>query len=179
MRSRVLAKGTAFLPLVLVLGGCVAPTAHMTPIQPLEPAASIPFLAIFINVESSTPEDIYEEVADVAFRLTERIRDLNAVPQVIQAERSEVGKDELLIRLTISDMRKVGGVKRFFLGIFAGKASMTSTAEFIDGNTQERIGSYEIIGDTPGNQGTTGTAILLTVEAIVDILKETYSITGG
>jgi len=179
MRCKALAKGAAFLSLVLVMGGCVAPTAHTTPIQPLEPAASIPFRAIFVNVESSTPEDIYEEVGDIAFKLTERIRDLNAVSQVIQAQHSEVGNDELLIRLTISDMRKVGGVKRFFLGIFAGKAYVNTTAEFIDGNTQELIGNYEIIGDTPGNQGTTGTAIALILEAIVDILKETYSITGG
>ena len=179
MRSRVLAKGTAFLPLVLVMGGCATPTAHLTPIQPLEPAASIPFRAIFINVESNTAEDIYEEVADVAYKLAERIRELNAVSQVIQAEHSEVGQDELLIRLSISEIRKVGGVKRFILGIFAGKASMTSTAEFIDGNTQERIGNYEIIGDTPANSGTTANAIALTVTAIVDILKETYSITGG
>lgn len=179
MRSRVLTKGTAFLPLVLVLGACAVPTASMTPIQPIEPAASIPFRVIFINVESSTPENIAEEVADVAYQLAERIRELNAVSQVIQSERSEVGADELLIRLTISDMRKVGGGKRFFLGIFAGKASMTSTADFIDGNTQERIGSYEIVGDTPGNQGTTAQAIALTVTAIVDILKESYHITGG
>jgi len=175
MRRRSLVQKTVLLPLLLALGGCAVPAADITPIQPLESAASIDYRVIYINVESSAPSDLTKDVAEIAFQLSERIRELNAVPQVIQSDHSQVADNELLIRLTISNLRKVGWVKQFFLGVFAGKASMSSTAEFVDGNTNELIGSYELRGEGPG----TGNAIWLTIEAVVDLLKENYGISGG
>jgi hypothetical protein len=175
MRRKAVVNRPVLLSLLLALGGCAVPVAHVTPIHPLQSAASIPYHAILINVESSAPADLSKDVVDIASQLTEQVRELNAVPQVLRGDRTVVAENQLLIHLTVSKLRKVGWVKQFFLGVFAGKASMTSTVQFVDGNTQSPIGSYELFADGPG----TGNAVGLTLEAVVNLLKENYGLTGA
>ena len=78
--------------------------------------------------------------------------------------------------MTISEIKKVSGAKRFSLGSFAGRAKIKADITFIDAEAQVTIGSYTITGES-GNtdfSGGTGDAIEKTSEAIVEIIQENY-----
>ncbi len=53
---------------------------------------------------------------------------------------------------------------------------MTADVDFVDGQSGELVGRYHVESST--HSGVTGAVIDETVDAILEILKETYSISG-
>lgn len=174
MANRVLPRGPALWLLVLVLGGCTA-TFQTTPIQPLEPAGD---LHIHIaNVESNVSEDISQEISDLEIELAERFRALDDVSQVSLGGTPGEHEGAVLVKVSISEIRKVSGARRFFLGEMAGRASMTADVEFIDGDSGIVLGRYEVVGKSGNTEfsGLTGDAVEKTAEAILAVMAEGYA----
>ncbi|UCG86268.1 MAG: DUF4410 domain-containing protein [Gemmatimonadota bacterium] len=169
-----LRNGTVLLPLLMMSGGCTA-TFQTTPIQPLQRAGD---LHIHIaSVESNVPEDISREISDLEVELVDRFRALDAVSQVSLGGVPGEHEDAVLVRVSISGIRKIGGARRFFLGEWAGRASMTADVEFIDGDSGIVLGRYEVVGRSGNTKylGVTGDAVAKTAEAILAVMAEGYT----
>ncbi|MEN8005701.1 MAG: DUF4410 domain-containing protein, partial [Candidatus Krumholzibacteriota bacterium] len=177
MNRNNFSKGLFVLPLLLVFGGCTAGFNTM-PIQELEPSPTIPYWAIRVDVNPALAEDATQELTDLEIQLMEGIKELGAVKKVVLEHPGTETENSLLIRVTVSNLRKVSGTSRFFLGSFAGKAKMTALVDFIDGNDGTELGKYKIVGSSGGSgfSGGTEDAVTQTAEAIITILAENYSI---
>jgi hypothetical protein len=174
MANRVLPRCLALWLLVPVLGGCTA-TFQTTPIQPLEPAGG---LHIHIaNIESNVPEDISQEISDLEIELVDRFRALDAVSQVSLGGLPGEHTDAVLVKVSISGIRKVCRAQRFFLGELTGRASMTADVEFIDADSGIVLGRYEVVGKSGNTEfsGVTGDAVEKTAEAILAVMADGYS----
>lgn len=165
------------LPLLLVFGGCAAGFNTM-PIQELEPAPTIPFGVVRVDVIPALAEDATQELTDLEIQLMEGFKELGAVNKVVLEHPGTETENSLLVRVTVSNLKKVSQTSRFFLGSFAGKAEMTALVDFIDGNDGSELGKYKIVGSSGGSgfAGGTEDAITQTVEAIIGIFAENYSI---
>ena len=174
MANCVLLRGLALCLLVPALGGCTA-TFQTTPIKPLERAST---LHVHIaSIESDLNENISQEIADLEVELVDRFRALDVVSQVTLGGAPGLHANAVSVRISISEIRKVSGAKRFFLGEMAGRASMTADVEFIDGESGIVLGSYEVVGRSGNTKyaGVTGDAVEKTAEAILAIMAEGYS----
>lgn len=180
MYGNGLANRSILLLLALALSGCAVPRASFrtTPVQPMEPADSFPYYAIHVNVESATAEPAFEEVRTITEGLVRRLQEMNVTSQVIHTYETDVDEGQLLIHLSVTDIRRVGGWQRFFLGIFAGKASVTAKVDLFCGDTQSLIGSYEIFAEST-TRSETRDAIRATIDGVADILTENYRLAPG
>lgn len=164
--------------MLTILGGCSFAAFQMVPIKPFESANATPYSTIHIlNIESNTTEDIAAEISDLELELVERIRGLGTASRIILGDTSTSHSDALLIQISVSHVRKVSGGNRMVFGSMAGRASMTTAVEFVDGTTGTPLGSYEIVGQSGNGDfaGGTSDAIRKTAEAIVEIIEECYS----
>ena len=106
----------------------------------------------------------------------QRISELNIFRSIQFARDCEKSEGCLLVRVTISEIKKVSGAKRFSLGSLAGRAKMKADITLIDAATQETIGSYTVTGESGNSDfsGGTGEAVRKTSEAIVEVIQENY-----
>lgn len=178
--SAPLPKGVAALPFLLLLAGCISPGYRTAPVEPLDPAPRLPYSSVCVHVEPGTAEDVAKELTELGMQISEQIMDLNVVPRVIVGDASAADPDALMIHVSVTQIRKVSGLKRFFLGAFAGKASLTSEVEFSEASTGRHLGTYQITGESGGSglSGGTGDAVRQTAAAVVEILRDAYSIAG-
>jgi hypothetical protein len=160
------------LLVVILVAGCTS-TFQMTPKSPLN-AKLNNYNKVYLSVESNVTDDVEKELSDLRGLTLSKILSLNAFNKVQLASATDVyNKGSLLLKVTISDVRKVSGANRFMLGAFAGKASMNVYIEFIDALKNKSIGSYTATGSSGGTgySGGTSDAVKKTVEAIMDVIK--------
>lgn len=175
MRSHALYKGTV-LPLFLVMLGACTAAFETTSIQPLGRAGA-PHIHI-ASVESNVFEDVTREIARLEVELVDRFRALDAVSQISLGELPGRHEDAVLVRISITGIRKVGRTRRFFFGEMAGRASLTADVEFVDGGSGNVLGRYEVVGKSGNTRfsGVTGDAVEKTAEAILAVMVEGYSL---
>ncbi len=154
--------------------GCSA-RSKMVPNLALETDLSRYPICVF-SVEAQMMEDMNKELNELKSRILQRISELNIFRSIQFARACEKSEGCLLVKVTISEIKKVSGPKRFFLGSLAGRAKMKADITLIDATTQETIGSYTVTGES-GNtdfSGGTGEAVRKTSEALVEVIQENY-----
>jgi hypothetical protein len=174
MASLSLSRGLAVSLSALVLGGCTA-TFQTTSIQPLGPVRAEHIH--IASIESNVLEDISQEISDLEIELIDRFRTLDAVTQVSLGGTPGEQEEAIVVRVSVSGIRKVGRARRFFLREMAGRASMMAEVEFIDGDSGIVLGRYEVVGKSGNTEcwGVTGDAVEKTAEAILDVMADAYS----
>lgn len=163
-----------FLISVATFMGCAA-KSQMVPNLNLDTNLSNYPICVF-SVESHVTQDINKELDELKSEIFEKISLLGVFRSIQFASDCEKAEGCLLVVISISDIKKVSGAKRFFLGAFAGRANVKADITFIDAATQETIGSYTVIGESGGTglSGGTADAIRKTSEAIAKIIKDNY-----
>ena len=78
----------------------------------------------------------------------------------------------LLLKATITKVKRVGGTKRFMLGVGAGRANISAQVNLSDARTGKELGSYTITGESGGSAfaGGTDDAVKKAAEQVVAVL---------
>ncbi len=169
MRGQRVVRVSAAAAILAAVVGCAG--TRVTATQPLAMGISR-YARLVFWTESAVGEDVSHEVSSLEQQVLERVKRLRVFPSVLLGEEPVPSEDMLLVRATIMDIRKVSGAERFFLGIFAGQASITAQVVLIDGATGETLGSYTVTGESGGlgmSRGT-GQAVENTAQGIADLI---------
>ncbi len=160
------------LLLSLYIGGCAASFEFGTR-QPLK-AKLGEYKTLVLKVESSVTENIDKELNDLRGLTVSQIMSLNAFKNVqLAGSTDNYGEGTLLVRMVIADINKVSASERFWLGAFAGQASMQIDVTLVDAASKKLLGSYAAKGSSGGTgySGGTADAVEQTVTAVVEIIK--------
>ncbi len=169
-------KLICLLPVLALLASCAS--FSTIPVLNMEHRSDFPYERIVLDVNPATAEDVMEQTTDLQIRVVEELDEIAQIPEVRLAHPDVAPGNALVVQVSIQRMRKVSGVARFFFGAFAGKASMTTGVTFVDANTNETLGIYEITGKSGGSgmSGGTDDAVVQAAEGIVGIICETFGI---
>ncbi len=159
---------------IIVLSGCASST--MAPIKTMD-TGTRSYRSVRISVESKVAEDVSKEISDLQGEIVSHIRDSKRFGDVTLAGQDTAHAEGLLVKASVIGIRKVGGGTRFFLGALAGKASLTTDVEFVDGASGTLLGSYGLKEKTgsSGMAGTTGDCVKKTAKAIAKLSAERFS----
>lgn len=164
------------LILSALIAGCSAQFS-MSPVSPLaEPLSE--YRAAYLACESATTEDVAGELADLSGLTLSRIMEMGVFESAQLADAGDqYGAGDLVIRVSILNIKKVGGFKRFMLGAFAGRASMEIDVQFLDGASNRVLGSYLAKGESGGTgmSGGTSIAVMKTAEAIENLIAANFA----
>ncbi|MEJ2637199.1 MAG: DUF4410 domain-containing protein [Calditrichia bacterium] len=171
-RTKIIGKPILFFA-ALILSSC-AGNQMVTQHQLEKNLDAYPVLNF--AVETSMNENIVNEMAVLRAKVHKKLQDLNLFQNIEFVDKPEPAEGKLLVKATITEIRKVIGAKRFFLGALAGKAAITVDVVFIDIATEEVLGSYTVTGKSGGSglSGGTEDAIKKTAEAIVELISSNY-----
>lgn len=166
----------ALLLATMILTSCAG--TYMTLRQPFETDLG-PFSSFVFSVESNVTDDVTKEMADLEERVLSKVKSLNLFQNVELGDEPEPTQGKLHVTATITHIKKVSGMTRFFLGVFAGKASMTTDVIFLDAATGKAIGSFSVTGESGGTglSGGTSDAVEKTAEGIAGLISKNYK--GG
>ena len=167
-------KALFVVPVLALACGCAGTT--MVPIKALDDNLAT-YNTVVVSVKSKVAEDVDDQLDDLREETIARISKLKLFDLVTFADGAQANPGHLWIDISITQARKVGGASRFWLGMFAGKASMTTETKFIDAVTGDILGVYKIKGETgsTGSSGTTSQAVEKTADGIVKVIKEKYT----
>jgi hypothetical protein len=163
---------TGLLLTLAVIGGCTA-SSKLAPVEPLEAPLSH-YSSVIVSVESFVKEDLDREINDLEHLTVKEINKLNIFQDVSLGDGAEKSENTLLVKVSIMYVDKVSGSERFWLGVFAGQASIKADILFIDAQTGEKLGSYIVTGQSGGVDWSGGTsdAVRETAEGIASVISE-------
>jgi len=169
-------KMICLLSLLALFTGCA--NVAMIPVQTMKPMTEFPYDGVVLDIAPATAEDTREQTNDLEIYVAKAIGDIEQIPEVRLAHPEVETGNALLVKVAVKGIRKVSGTARFFLGAFAGSASMNTEVTFIDGPTDELLGIYEITGKSgsSGMSGGTDDAVVQTADGIVDIICESFGV---
>jgi hypothetical protein len=172
IRNRLI-EVSVVLALLVTLGGCTA-GFKMVPVNPLMEGGLRTYSSVVLSVESGVAEDVQKEMNDLQALAIEKIKALGIYQSAQLGEAADAGEGTIIVKATISKIRKVSGFARFMAGAFAGKASMTTDVSFIDAPSKKVIGTYSITGESGGTgySGGTSDAVKKAAEGIADVLRQ-------
>lgn len=157
---------------LLALPACAA-RSKMVTLQPVQKDLKS-YSKVMVSVDSGVSEDVSKEKSDLEGLVVSRIKGLNVYDdvQLMGDSDSTPDPETLLVQVTISHVKKVGGTKRFMLGAMAGRASMTTKVSFIDASSGADLGSYTIEGQSGGSgySGGTSDAVKKTADGIAEVI---------
>ncbi len=159
----------------MVLISCAS--SQITAEQPLSVGLNT-YKNFALSVESMVTEDVEKELSDLRGLVLSKVMSLNVFDQVFLLDDRELPENTLLLKIIITDIRKVSSGSRLWLGAFAGEAYMTNKLLFIDALTNEKLGEYSVTGQSGSTAyaGGTNEAIEKTLEAIVEVITNNFNI---
>ena len=174
MSKQIIIPLAALIVLSIILAGCTA-SHKMVSIEPSESDLRS-YSAVVLSVESNVADDVQKEMTDLEKLAVAKIKALNIFKSVQLGNGERAPAGTLVVKASISKMRKVSGTSRFMVGAFAGRASMTMDVILSDAVTKESIGSYSITGQSGGTgvSGGTSDAVNKAAEGIADLLANNY-----
>jgi hypothetical protein len=153
------------------VSGCAARSKAVT-LQPVTADMSR-YKTVVISVESRVPGDVTKEKAELEGLTVSRVKALNRF-STVELKTGDVAPtpETLVVNVGITHIKKVGGKKRFVLGVAAGRASMTTGITLVDSSTGATVGSYTVTGQSGGSRlaGGTSDAVTKTAEAVAGLL---------
>ena len=163
-----------FLTSLTISMGCAARSTTVPNII-LETNLSQYPVCVF-SVESQVTEDMDKELNELKSKILYGISELNVFRSIQFSRACEKPEGCLHVRVTISEIKKVSGSKRFSLGSLAGRAKIKADVTLMNTATQETIGAYTVTGES-GNtdwSGGTNEAIGKISEAIIAVIQQNY-----
>jgi hypothetical protein len=160
------------LSLALIGGAGCSARSKLTPRRPLD-ARLGSYSSVLVSVESRVTEDAQKELSDLEGLVVSRVKSLNAFESVQLGAGADPPPGALLVNITISRLKKVGGTKRFMLGAFAGRASMSADVSFADAASGKVLGAFTVTGESGGSgyAGGTRDAVEKTAQGIADLIS--------
>ena len=146
--------GSYLFIILLLLISCAS--SQITPEQPLSTGLNA-YKNFVISVEPEVTEDVEKEMSDLTGLVLSKVMALNVFDKVELKSGEDFEENTLLLRIIITDIRKVSSASRFWLGAFAGEARMTNKLLFVDAATNETLGEYSVTGSSGGSGFSGGT----------------------
>jgi len=156
--------------LVLALPGCSARSKTVTG-QAIQTDLRA-FKILALQVDAAVSQDAEKEKAELVSETVTRIKNRRVFDDVRIATANENTPGTLLMKATITRLKKIGGGKRMMLGAFAGRANVTVRVQLIDAGTGKEIGASTVTGESGGTgiSGGTGDAISKVAEALAKLV---------
>jgi hypothetical protein len=129
------------------------------------------YSTLAVAVDSTVADSEKEKVA-LASEIMVRVKPSGRFKEVRPAAARETKARTLLLKATITKVKKVGGTKRFMLGVGAGRANVSAQVNLSDARTGKELGSYSITGESGGSAFAGGTedAVKKAAEQVVAVL---------
>lgn len=174
MPSRRTMKTAGFIALQALLVGCSSRSTMVT-VQPLVANLGT-YSSVVLSVQSAVTDDVKKEMSDLEGLALSKIKALNLFQNTQLGDGTGAQPGTLIVKASITKIKKVSGTTRFLLGAFAGRASMTTDVLVIDAADGKTLGSYSITGQSGGTgvSGGTSDAVQKAAEGIADILLKNY-----
>ena len=133
-----------------------------------------PYSTLYFSTASSVFEDLSQEMTDLEEEVASQVKELGMFNNVLLGPCYENCDGVLQVNAEVTKVKKVSGTKRFMLGAFAGKASMTATIVFLEPASLDTLGSYTVTGKSGGTgvSGGTKSAVGKTARAIVQLIRD-------
>jgi hypothetical protein len=166
----------ATFALVLALIGCGMIGCAATSLVAVEPI-EVPingYTTVYLSSDSDVAEDISEELFSFDEIAAKKLNKSKLFKQVIIGTCDSSCERVLNIKMTVTHIKKVSGTARFFLGMFAGEASLEARTTITDAATKQVLGTYDLGGTSgkTGYSGDTKSALQHAANALVNLLKE-------
>ncbi|NIO02176.1 MAG: DUF4410 domain-containing protein [Candidatus Latescibacteria bacterium] len=157
-----------------VLVGCTA-QSKMVSLRPLDTDLR-PYTSMVVSVEPLVTEDVEKEIAALESLIVAKVEEVGVFEDVQVGSAEDSTEGTLLVKVTITEIKKVSEGQRFWLGAFAGRATMTTEVLFMVAVSRQTLGSYSITGESGGTgfSGGTGHAIDKTATGIADVIAKNY-----
>ncbi len=154
--------------LALSLPGCSARSSSVVNTAPPDISS---YSTLAVAVESQVADTDKEKTA-LASQIMALVKPRERFKEVRPAGARENKPRTLLLTATITNVKKVGGTKRFMLGVGAGRANVTAQVNLTDAKTGKAVGSYTVKGESGGSAFAGGTedAVNKASEQIVSVL---------
>ncbi len=176
-------KSTTLISLLIVAGACVlaiiglgcASSKYGTTVGLEKPLNA--YLGAYFSADAQIAEDIAEDLYKFEEATAKRINKAKLFQAVNIGQCKGKCEKSIEIKATVTDIKKVSGTSRFFLGAFAGEAYVEATVTIFDAETKESLGIYTVKGTSgsSGYSGDTSSAFDNAAKAIVKIIKENFS----
>lgn len=155
---------------VLTVSACSARSSLVTT-QPTQ-ADLRGYTTLALVVDSTVAEDVQQETTAVAVRTLERLESGSRFQTVRLADTTEADPGTLLVRATVTKVRKVGAGTRFLAGAFAGRANLTLDVSLIDAASGKVLGTHTVVGESGGTglSGGTNDAVDKAAEAMAKLV---------
>lgn len=162
------------LIIILLIAGCTA-SSRMVSVKDLDTDLNI-YSSIVISVESYVAEDVTKEITDLEMLVAEKVNEIGLFQNIILADTTDAPENTLLVRLAITQIKKVSSGKRFMLGAFAGRATMTTDILFLDLASGKKLGSYLVTGESGGTgiSGDTSDAVKKAAEGVTELISQNF-----
>ena len=171
MRKIRVGRLVVVVMLGLLLLGCAG--SQVLVVRPFEGKLA-PYSTLYFSTASSVFEDVTQEMTDLEEEVTSQVRELGMFDNVWLGPCSENCDGVLQVNAEVTKVKKIGGTKRFMMGAFAGKASMTVTVVFLEPASLNTLGTYAVTGKSGGTgmSGGTKSAVGKTAQAIVQLIRD-------
>jgi len=121
---------------------------------------------------SSEVSDAKKEVNNLENLILARLKGREIFDDVYLGWMPSASNADLGINIKIVEMKRVSRVKRFVLGILAGRSSVTVDINLIDLITQETIGNFRTKGQSAAGSSIDSGTTLESISPIADKLVE-------
>jgi hypothetical protein len=131
----------------------------------------------YLSVEGAVTEDFAEEATVLEERVRDKVDKLQLFRKAHYGQCTDSCEAALNVKAVITEVNKVSGSSRFWLGMFAGDAKLVTEVTFNEAATGEVVGVYEITrtSGSSGFSGDTGSVVRNTADEIVKLIKENFS----
>jgi hypothetical protein len=155
----------------LGLYGCAS--SNFVALEPIEQPINS-YTTVYLSSESDVAEDISDELFKFDEIAAKKLTKANLFKQVTIGTCDSNCERTLNVKMTVTFIKKVSGTARFFLGAFAGEASLEANATITDAATKKVLGTYELRGTSgkSGMSGDTKSALQHAATALVKMLEE-------
>jgi hypothetical protein len=166
-------SGKLVLPAIiagLLLVGCGGIT--MTDIRTLQQPLTN-YQALYFSVRPDVGENIDDQMMKLEETVLKQINKRKLFDKVRLGNCIDSCSRAIIVTTTITEVNKVSGTARFFIGMFAGNATMTAEVVFVDALSGDTIGVYSITGKSgsSGFSGNTGSVTKGIAKKIVKLIE--------
>jgi len=136
--------------------------------QPLTQYRTVHFAA-----EAAVAEDVSKQLSDLEEKVLKQLTKEELFQTVLLGKCTDSCSNAVNVIAMLTDIRKVSSFARIMIGMWAGKATMTSEVNFVDGASGRILGTYYVHAED-ANQGDTGSLVSRTAKAIVKLIKTNF-----
>jgi hypothetical protein len=130
------------------------------------------FSSLLIETESGVEEDIAGELSDLEIRLVTGLSHVAGFGRADVAGPTPAPADALLVRVSVTEIRRVSKTQRLLKGAFAGRALIAADVDLVDAPTETPLTSFRLVAESGGSglAGGTEEAVEQAVLGVAEII---------